>query len=49
MPSAPRSRRVRRSDLFAKRRRLMEDWAEFCTSPPPAGAVLPLRKAAGNA
>jgi integrase len=24
----------RRGDLFDKRRRLMEDWAKFCTSPP---------------
>jgi integrase len=33
-----------RSKLFGKRRALMQAWARFCTSPPPAGAVVPLRK-----
>ena len=33
----------RRGDLFEKRRRLMDDWARFCLSPPKAGAVVPLR------
>ena len=33
----------RRGDLFDKRRRLMADWAKFCSSLPTAGAVLPLR------
>lgn len=35
-----------RGDLFEKRRRLMEEWAEFCARPPmPAGEVLVLRRA----
>jgi integrase len=34
----------RRSDLFEKRRRLMEDWSEFCeTGPALAGKVVPIR------
>lgn len=32
----------RRGDLFEKRRRLMRDWAVFCSSP-PSGSVIPLR------
>jgi integrase len=36
----------RRGELFEKRRRLMEAWATFCYSPPVAGEVVPLRKAA---
>jgi integrase len=36
----------RRGDLFEKRRRLMDEWAKFCTSPPKAGAaIVPLRSA----
>jgi integrase len=36
-------RAYRRSDLFAKRRKLMEQWATFCCSPPAAGeTVVPL-------
>ena len=35
----------RRGDLFEKRRRMMQDWAKFCDTPPAkAGAVVPLRK-----
>jgi integrase len=34
----------RRGDLFEKRRRLMDAWAEFCTAA-PAGKVVPLRGA----
>jgi integrase len=30
----------RRGDLFQKRRRLMADWARYCTSPAPAGEVV---------
>jgi integrase len=33
----------RRGDLFDKRRRLMDAWAEFCTKPAAAGAVVALR------
>jgi integrase len=33
----------RRGDLFEKRRRLMDEWAKFCSSPPAAGALVPLR------
>ena len=37
----------RRGDLFQKRRRLMEDWAEFCGRPAPAmGEVVHLREPA---
>jgi integrase len=32
-----------RGDLFTKRRRLMEDWAEFCARPPGKVAMLPGR------
>jgi hypothetical protein len=35
-----------RSDLFERRRRLMDAWAEFCTSAPAEqGKVVPLRSA----
>ena len=35
----------RRGDMREKRRRLMDDWAAFCASPPAAekGNVVPLR------
>jgi integrase len=34
----------RRSDLFEKRRRLMDDWSGFCeTGPALAGKVVPIR------
>jgi integrase len=37
----------RRGDLFAKRTKLMSDWAKYCTTAKPVkGAVIPLRKAA---
>jgi integrase len=36
----------RRGELLAKRRQLAEAWSKFCTSPPPAGAVLPMRRPA---
>jgi integrase len=32
----------RRGDLFEKRRRLMQAWARWCSSPPPAGEVVAL-------
>ena len=32
----------RRGDLFEKRRRMMDDWADYC-SLPPSGDVVPLR------
>ena len=35
----------RRGDLFAKRVRLMADWAKFCSQPTVSGGVIPLRKA----
>ncbi len=31
-----------RSDLFERRRRLMEDWAAFCTADPGAGQIVPI-------
>jgi integrase len=33
----------RRGNLFDKRVRLMADWAHYCTSPAPEGAVVPWR------
>jgi integrase len=33
----------RRSDLFDKRRKLMDAWAAFCAKPSGAGAVTPIR------
>jgi integrase len=33
----------RRSDLFEKRRRLMEDWARFCAQPARPAEVVPIR------
>ena len=36
----------RRGDLLVKRRQLAEAWSKYCTSPPPAGAVLPMRRPA---
>jgi integrase len=33
----------RRGDLFEKRRRLMEDWGEYCNRPASNGEVVPLR------
>ena len=39
-------RAYRRGDLFDKRRRLMDDWANYCATIPAAGAnVTPIRKA----
>jgi integrase len=36
----------RRGDLFDKRRRLMDAWAQFCAKPAPTGAtVTPIRRA----
>jgi integrase len=39
----------RRGDLLAKRRQLAEAWSKYCTNPAPAGDVVPMRKATGNA
>lgn len=34
----------RRSDLFEKRMRMMQDWADYCAQPSPgSGDVVPLR------
>ena len=33
----------RRGDLFDKRRRLMDAWADYCAKPSGAGAVTPIR------
>lgn len=33
----------RRGDLYAKRARLMDDWARYCTTPLPRANVTPLR------
>ncbi len=37
----------RRSDLFAKRRRLMDDWAKHCTTPKAPASVVPIRRGGG--
>jgi integrase len=37
----------RRGDMFQKRRVLMDDWARFCTTPAPEGAIVPFAGAAG--
>lgn len=34
----------RRGDMFEKRRRMMADWARFCSASEVKGAVLPLKK-----
>ncbi|RKQ73474.1 tyrosine-type recombinase/integrase [Oceanibaculum indicum] len=34
----------RRGDLFEKRRRMMEDWASFATTPGPIGEVVNIRR-----
>jgi integrase len=39
----------RRGDLFEKRRLVMDAWAKFCTSPMPAGEVVPFPAAGGDA
>ena len=38
-----------RSDLFDKRRRLMEDWARYCDTPSPKDNVTPIRRKASGA
>jgi hypothetical protein len=42
----PAEAAYRRGDLFEKRRKLMDAWAEFPNTPQLAGAVIPIRKAA---
>jgi integrase len=39
----------RRGDLFEKRRRLMDAWADHCSKPTATGKVLPIRKGAVDA
>ena len=34
----------RRGDLFDKRRKLMADWAKFCTDQSTAGVIEPKRR-----
>jgi hypothetical protein len=36
-------RSYQRSDLFDRRRRLMADWAQYCSKPVAKGAVVRLR------
>jgi integrase len=39
----------RRGDLFEKRRRLLADWAAFCSAPEPSGgSVTPIRRRAAS-
>ena len=33
----------RRTTFFKKRRRLMADWAQFCSQPAAGAAVIPIR------
>jgi integrase len=40
---SPVEKAYRRSDLFEKRRRLMDEWAAFCAQPAKTGEVVPLR------
>jgi integrase len=42
-------RAYRRGDLFDKRRRLMTDWAAFCTGQPIADNVTPMRRTGADA
>ena len=44
IPSAT-ERAYRRGDLFAKRARLMEEWAAYCSNGEPAGDVVGIREA----
>ena len=37
----------RRGDLFEKRRRLMADWAKFCSAQPRDGEVVPINQGVG--
>ncbi len=37
-------RAYKRTDLFQKWRRLMQEWVRYCCSPPAAGDVVSLRK-----
>ena len=37
-------RAYRRGDLFEKRRRLMQDWADYCARVRVEGDVVPLHK-----
>jgi len=41
-------RAYRRGDLFEKRRRLMDSWADFCAKPAATGKVLSIRGIAGE-
>ena len=36
----------RRGDLFEKRRRLMDDWAKYCSTVAKAGSVVPINRSA---
>jgi integrase len=38
----------RRGDLFEKRRRLMQQWANYCATPAPAAEVVSLREVVGR-
>jgi integrase len=40
------ARAYQRGDLFEKRRRLMQDWADFCVGRPATGSVIPIHRAA---
>lgn len=37
----------KRTDLFAQRARMMEDWAKFCAAASPQGNVTPIRRSSG--
>ena len=43
-------RAYKRGDLFERRRKLMDQWASFCTKSAPAGkTVIPLRRSGATA
>jgi integrase len=48
VPSAV-ERAYQRGDLFEKRRRLMDSWADYCSKPAANGKVLTIRKSAVDA
>lgn len=42
-------RAYRRTSFFEQRRKLMEQWSRYCSSPPAEGEVVPLHRSAADA